>query len=132
MLPMALYCWLAPVLIDAPDGDTVMDVSAGAGAVIVTTEVSALPPPDPMTRKLPDVAPAVYQPLALTVPPVAVHVIAGNVVVPSLHVAAAANCWLAPAASDTDAGVTEMDVSVRTFTVTVAVSANAPLAAMTR
>ena len=73
-----------------------------------------------------------YQPEAEIVPPVADQVSVGSVVLPSFHVAATANCWLAPPLSVTGFGVTESDVNVRTLTVTLAVSANDPLDAMTR
>jgi hypothetical protein len=109
-----------------------MELSVGVGAVMETADVSAFPPPVAITRYVPAVEPAVNQPEELTVPPVAVQVIVGSAVLPSLQVAATANCWLAPAASETGFGVTARDVRVRTFTVTAEVSAKPPLAAMTR
>ncbi len=65
--------------------------------VMVTAAVSARLPPccTAMTRKLPAVLPAVYSPPLVMLPPVALYVTAGAVVLPSLHTPLTANCCVA-------------------------------------
>jgi hypothetical protein len=59
MRPDAENCCEAPTTTDAVVGETVIEESVGALAVIVTAEVSALPAPLAMTRNEPEVVPAV-------------------------------------------------------------------------
>jgi hypothetical protein len=76
----------------------------------------------------------VYSPLAVTVPPVALHVTGGNVVAPVLHEAVTPNCCVAPAATDDVLGDTVSDTNCATSTTAVstrpqaqaAITANRP------
>ena len=97
--------------------------------MIVTVEVSARLPPVTvaMTRKLPVVPPAVYNPPFEMVPPVAVQVTGGGVVLPSLHWPRTVNCWLALVTTEAVDGDTTTPVSTGgAVNVTVLVSARVP------
>ena len=76
--------------------------------------VSASDPPTntAMSRNGPGVSPAVNRPTDVTVPPVAVYVTAGVVVVPSLRAPATVNCWMPPAVSIALGGVRITDCRV--------------------
>jgi hypothetical protein len=66
----------------------------------------------------------VKRPLLLTVPPVALQVTVGLLwVEPLLSRAEAANCWLAPAATVAEAGVTVIEEIDELLMVTLLVSA---------
>ena len=64
--PSAVNCCVAPARSDALAGVTSTAVSVGAGAVIVTLDVSAFVSPccTAITRNVPAVVPAVYKPPA--------------------------------------------------------------------
>jgi len=96
------------------------------GVVTTTVLVSACPPAArPMTWNVPGLAPAVNSPLGLIVPPPALQVTAGVVVLPSLQSAVALNWRSSPAPNDTLDGLTWRAVRVATgvATTTAAVSA---------
>src|SRR5215207_8070937 len=86
---------------------------------MVTDEVSALPPELPITRYDPDICPAVYVPPAEIVPPVALHVVVSGCACPSLHVAVAVNCCVAPFNTEAEGGVTASATTVGGETVSM-------------
>jgi hypothetical protein len=102
-----------PVADDAVAGDTVTDVTVGAGAAVtVTLDVSDLLPSATLvavTVSVPAFAGAVYTPPAVIVPSNARHVTALSVVVPAT---VAANVSLPLTATVTAPGVTVTDVTV--------------------
>ena len=59
--PRAVNCWVAPAATDVLAGVTSTAVKVGAGAVMVTLDVSAMVSPcrTAITRKVPGVLPAV-------------------------------------------------------------------------
>ena len=112
--PTALNCCVSPAATVAVAGETSIRVSVGAGTGIVTTLVSARVPPccTAITRYVPAALPAVYQPVLVTVPPVAAYVTATLVVELSLIRPTALNCCVFPPASVTLAGLSSIAVSV--------------------
>ncbi len=73
-----------------------------------------------------------YAPPLVTVPPVAVNVAVTAAVLPSLRLPTTENCWLAPAVSVTEDGVSTMPVIGGSVTFTVLVSAKVPAAGRSR
>jgi hypothetical protein len=82
-----------------PNGIPVVGVPLPRGLVMSTFDVSAIMPDLAMTRKLPDVDPAVKSPPLVIVPPVAVNVTETGTLSPSAESPYALNCLLAPGAN---------------------------------
>jgi hypothetical protein len=118
-VPVAVNCWVAPLVIEGFAGVTAIDCSVAAVTVsTVEPEIDdnvavivELPTPAPLAR--PDgliVAVVVVPELHVTVP-------VRFCVVPSLNVPVAVNCCAAPLVIDGFAGVTAIDCSVAAVTV---------------
>jgi hypothetical protein len=120
-VPVAVNCWVAPLVIEGFAGVTAMDCSVAAVTVsTVEPEIDddvavivEVPTPAPLAR------PAALIVAVVVVPELHVTVLVRFCVVPSLKVPVAVNCCVAPLAIDGFAGVTAIDCNVAAVTVRV-------------
>jgi hypothetical protein len=118
-VPVAVNCWVAPLVIDGFAGVTAIDCSVAAVTVrtvepLIAPDVALIvevPTPAPVAR------PAVVIVAIAVVPELHVTVPVKFCVEPSLNVPVAVNCCVAPLAIEGFAGVTAMDCSVAAVTV---------------
>jgi hypothetical protein len=111
-VPVAVNCWLVPLVIEVFEGVTAMETKAGGFTVRVAVPVT---PPDVALIVVLPVATVVARPVVPTVATLAfeeaqVGLLIGAVV-PLLYVPVAVNCCVMPSAADGLAGVTAMDVN---------------------
>src|SRR6476646_1692798 len=113
-VPVALNCFVPPVVTDALDGDTVMVVRTG-GAVTVTAAVPCTEPLVAVTvNGPPAVEPAVNRPAWLTVPPPLTDQVnegCGFIGWPFWSSPVALHCFVPPAPSEALDGEIVMEVS---------------------
>ncbi len=118
-VPVAVNCWVAPLVIDGFAGVTAIDCSVAAVTVRVVEPLIApdvaliveFPTPAPVAR------PAALIVAVVVVPELHVTVLVRFCVVPSLNVPVAVNCCVAPLVIDGFAGVTAIDCNVAAVTV---------------
>src|SRR5277367_3847196 len=118
-VPVAVNCWVAPLVIDGLAGVTAMDCSVAAVTVRSVeplidddvAEIVEVPTPAPLAR------PAALIVAVVVVPEDQVTLDVRFCVVPSLNVPVAVNCWVAPLVIEGFAGVTAIDCSVAAVTV---------------
>src|SRR5271167_2279075 len=118
-VPVAVNCWVAPLVIEGFAGVTAIDCNVAA--VTVRTVEPLIAPDVALIVEVPTPAP-VARPAALivaveVVPELQVTVPVRFCVVPSLNVPVAVNCWVAPLVIEGFAGVTAIDCSVAAVTV---------------
>src|SRR4029078_9446420 len=107
--PVALNCWLPPTWTEADAGLTLIDVRTGVTAVTVTLAVLLTPPLAAVTVNGPPGVVAENSPVALMVPPPLNEQLKGGrglMTVPNWSRPVALNCWLPPAWTEADAGLT--------------------------
>jgi hypothetical protein len=125
-LPIAVNCWVVFAAMLAVAGKTAMEVRVAAGTGTVTFALALTPFRVAVTVAEPD-ASAVARPAEVMVAIAGIEEVQDTVAVtfavePSLYVAVAANCWVAPAATVAVAGETAIDVTVFVAAGTVSVA----------
>jgi hypothetical protein len=118
-VPVAMNCWVAPLVIDGFAGVTAIDCSVAAVTVskvepLMDDDVAVIvevPTPAPLA------SPAALIVAVEVVPELHVTVPVKFCVEPSLNVPVAVNCWVAPLVIDGFAGVTAIDCNVAAVTV---------------
>jgi methylglyoxal synthase len=118
-VPVAVNCWVAPLVIEGFAGVTAIDCSVAA---VTVSKVEPLIAPDvalivEVPTPAPVASPDVLIVAVVVVPDDQVTVDVKFCVVPSLNVPVAVNCWVAPLVIDGFAGVTAIDCSVAAVTV---------------
>src|SRR6266478_1851567 len=120
-VPVAVNCWVVPLGIEGLAGVTAMDTSVATVTVSVVEPVTlpevawmvALPVPAAVA------SPAVLLLATVALSEVQVTELVRFCVLVSLNVPVAVNCWVVPLGIEGLAGVTAMDTSVATVTVSV-------------
>jgi hypothetical protein len=118
-VPVAVNCWVAPLVIEGFAGVTTIDCSVAAVTVrtvepLIAPDVALIvdvPTPAPVAR------PAVVIVAVVVVPELHVTVLVKFCVLPSLNVPVAVNCCVAPLMIEGFAGVTAIDCNVAAVTV---------------
>jgi hypothetical protein len=118
-VPVAVNCWVLPLVIDGFAGVTAIDCNVAA---VTVSNVEPLMDDDvavivEVPTPAPEASPAALIVAVAVVPELQVTLDVRFCVVPSLKVPVAVNCWVLPLVIDGFAGVTAIDCSVAAVTV---------------